>query len=220
MNGDELLNRVRFFTGNHALQGFSEINDAYETILRRAGMWVSRVRDETSVTFSDNKVFYNLPMDRIRRLESVWIKDNVDFQEWRELDEVTENRFESTVFQFRKTDGTDNKDVPRFYRLAMGETAQMEVTPTPDGTYPCRLVYIGNPTPIDRSVVPVLPGNYHRVIAKLAAALWLEGQPDKFMQGRAAGLHGQVKSSYLSLAFDIAPNRAGVARPKQKIMRS
>lgn len=217
MIGEEILDRVRIFTGNHQLSGFSEINDAYETILRRAGMWVSRVRDESSVTFANEKIFYDLPMELIRRLESVWIKDNEDFKEWRRLEEVTEDKFEKTVFIFRKADGTDRKDVPRYFRLAMGATDQMEVAPTPDGTYPCRLVYIGNPAPLDRAVTPILPENYHRVIAKLAAAYWLENNEG---DAKAAPLHRQVREAYFPLAVDIAPNRAGVARPRQKIMRA
>ena len=221
MEGWEILDRMRDFAGNDALSEYDEINDAYETILRRAGLWISRVRDESSVEFADDKNLYDLPMDLIRRLEAVWIKDNQDFQEWRRLDEATEDQFESTVFQFRKSDGTNQKNVPRFYRLAMGATNQLEVTPTPDGTYPCRLVYIGSPTPLAQFVTPILPENYHRVIAKLAAADWLDVHGvDEVQLARAAKLHGQVREAYFPLAVDISTNRVGVARPKQKIMRS
>ena len=220
MDGEEILDRVRFFTGNHALQGFSEINDAYETILRRAGMWMTRVRDETSLVFLSDKIFYNLPMESIRRLESIWIKDNEDFKEWRELKEATDDRFETTVFQFRNVDSTDQKDVPRFYRLSMGDTNQLEVTPTPDGNYPARLVYIGNPTAIERATVPVLPGNYHRIIAKLAAANWLEDHPSETNQAKAGRLQRDVREAYFPLAVDVSVNRVGVGTPKQRIMRT
>ncbi len=221
MEGEEILDAMRDFTGNDALSSYAEINDAYETFLRRAGLWISRVRDESSVEFANDKTFYDLPMDLIRRLEAVWIKDNEDFQEWRRLDEATEDGFESTVFQFRNSDGTNQKNVPRFYRLAMGATDQLEVTPTPDGTYPCRLVYIGSPSPLGHFSTPIWPENYHRVIAKLAAAYWLDvhGTGD-IQSARAANLHGQVREAYFPLAVDISPNRVGVVKPKQKIMRS
>ncbi len=220
MQGDEILDLVRRHTKNHRLSRFDEINDAYETLCRRAGMWFLRVRDEHTLQFRDGKTTYTLPMARIRRLESVWIKDNEDFKEWRELDEATEDQFEKTVFQFRKADSTDDKDVPRFYRLGAGDSDQLEVTPTPDGTYIGRLVYIGNPTPLDLMVTPVLPENYHRTIAKLAAALWLEGTEDEAKHARARTLRRDVEGAYFHMAVDTAPNRNGVARPKQRIMRA
>ena len=220
MNGEKLLERVKFYTGDHTLQGYSHINDAYETILRRAGMWLTRVRDETSLVFKNGLTKYTLPMSSIRRLEGIWIQDNEDFQEWRELQEVTEGRFEETVFQYREADGTNTKDSPYFYRLHMGDANQLEVTPTPDGTYPARLVYIGNPPEINGEITPVLPENYHRIIAKLAAANWLEDHPSEVNEAKANRLHRDVRESYFPLAVDVSANRAGVARPKQKIMRA
>lgn len=219
MRGEEILNHTRRFTGNDGLQGYSDINDAHETLCRRAGLWVTRVRDEDSLEFRDGVTRYDLPSDQIRRLESVWIRDNEEFQEWRKLDEVTEEKFEQVVFQFRNEDATDDKDVPLYYRLSMGPTQQLEVTPTPDGTYPGRLVYIGNPTLIDRQVVPVLPENYHRTIAKLAAAFWLERQKDEADQVIGAKLRQQVRETHLGMAFDLSPNRKGVLMPRQRILR-
>ena len=219
MKGEQILNLVQEFTGNDGFSGYSDINDAYETISRRAGMWVSKVRDEESLEFLDGKTEYDLPVELIRRLTSVWIKDNTDFKEWRRLEETTEDKFESTVFAFRKADATDDKDTPRFYRLQGGIANQLEVTPTPDGTYPGRLHYIGNPKPIDRQTVPVLPEPYHRTIAKLAASMWLERQDSEVQHAKADRLRRQVQETYLGLAFDIAPDRTGVKRPHQRIMR-
>ena len=219
MRGEEILNLVKEYTGNDGLAGYSDINDAYETICRRAGMWVVRVRDEDSLTFLDDKTEYDLPMDLIRRLESVWIKDNEDFKEWRRLTEVTEDKFERTVLSFRKEDATDDKGVPLFYRLQGGNGNQLEVTPTPDGTYPGRLQYIGNPTQIDRQVEPVLPEPYHRTIAKLAASTWLERQDSEVLLARGDRLRRQVRETYFGLAFDMSPDRTGVSRPRQRILR-
>ncbi len=219
MRGEEILNLVREFTGNDGVTGYSDINDAYETLCRRAGTWVVRVRDEGSLTFLDDKTEYDLPMELIRRFESVWIKDNADFQEWRKLTEATEDRFEKQVLGNRNEDATDDKDAPRYYRLQGGESNQLQVTPTPDGTYPGRLVYMGNPTPIDRQGVPVLPESYHRTMAKLAASRWLERQPDDGNVAKGQRLHRQVQETYLGLAFDTAPDRTGVSRPRQRIMR-
>ena len=220
MTGEEILDRVREFTGYSGLSGYEEINDAYETILRRGGLWSTRVRDESSVTIKNNEKFYALPMDRIRRLESVWVKDNADFLEWRPLYEVAEVGFEKTVFQYRKADGTDRRDAPREYRLSMSEGQELEVSPTPDGTYACRLIYIGNPPPIARQVTPILPSNYHRIIAKLAAVNYLSNKPDEASQVKAAGLRTQVREALFNMAFDVSPNRSGLHRKRQMVMRA
>ncbi|KKL26213.1 hypothetical protein LCGC14_2397540 [marine sediment metagenome] len=182
-------------------------------------MWVCRVRDEDSVEFRNDIRVYDLPLDRIRRLEDVWVQANEDEKGWRELLPATD--FEAKVLASRNTDGTDAKDVPTFFRLEGGDVQQLDVTPTPDGTYNCRLVYIGNPPAIRREVVPVLPENYHRIIAKQAAADVLRLPPvSEGNMALAARYEGEVRQSYFPLANDIAPNRFGLAFKGQPIMRT
>lgn len=216
MNGEALLNQVRKFSGL-SISTFDEINDAYETILRRGGMWQTRVRDEHSLQFSENKTRYLLPMDRIRRLEGVAVRNNTDELEWSPLTLADDEKFDAVVFANRDSDGNDETDVPTHYRLAGDE---IEVTPTPDGNYQARLVYIGNPPAIDRLTTPVIPANYHRLLAKLAAAyaLRLTDKPEN--QARGQKLESECRNEMLAFAYDVsAPSTTDMPRPF-RIMRS
>lgn len=221
MKGEEILDLVRRMSGKHDWQFYDEINDAYETICRKAGFWFTRIRDENSFTFENGKTSYSLPLDQIRRLEGVAIKDNEDFQEWRTLEEVGDDLFDRKVFAYRNMDATDQKDVPRYYRLSADSVKHLEVTPTPDGSYPMRLIYIGNPPKIEASTVPVLPENYHRILVKLAAAKLLQLPPfTDAKSAQAATLMRDYREAMFPLALDTAPNRVGTGSPKRRIMRS
>src|SRR3990167_1108892 len=219
MTGEEILEQVRKLTGDHVWSGYQEINDAYETMCRRSRYWEARQRDEYSVRFQDGVIVYTLPMSRIRVLESVWVRYNDDYQEWRELTEASDATFEQSVLANRGTDGTDTEDVPDVYRLEGPD--QMRVSPTPDGSYSVRLVYIGNPAPITRTATPILPESYHRIIAKLAAVNVLRLPPLTEEKGNLAARYDkEVQMAYLNLAFDSSINRsAGPIRPLQRIMR-
>src|SRR3990167_4948657 len=116
MNGETILNQVRKFSGL-SISTFDEINDAYEKLLRRGGMWRIRVQDEHSLQFSADKTRYLLPMDRIRRLVSVAVRNNTDQQEWRKLALADDETFDAVVFANRDSDGNDLTDTPTHYRL-------------------------------------------------------------------------------------------------------
>lgn len=220
MKGEEILDLVRLEVKDDLWPHYVEINDAYEYICRRAGYWISRVRDEDSLEFRDGKDTYDLPMDRIRRLEQVWVKNNEDQLEWLPLRELDSVAFEREVFAHRNNEGNDIEDVPRHYRLQGGLTGQIQVAPTPDGTYTGRLVYIGNPPPIKRTTEPVLPTIYHRIIAKKAAAIILRNRNTEPSVAQATGLEREVQLAMFQLAADLSANRAGVDMPKRRIMRS
>ena len=222
MNGEAILQEVRRLSGEADWSRYDEINDAYETMCRRAGMWVLSVRDISTLQFRSGITFYTLPMDRIRRLVSVGVKNNEDEQEWHDLDPLADAEFDQKVLANRNADGTDDTDAPGFFRLAGGETSQLEVTPTPDGTYQGRLVYIGNPPAIAKGVTPVLPGNYHRTIAKLAASYVIRQMAGHTEPGlaKARELERLAKESYIHMAFDTAPNLGKMDFPKQRLMRS
>lgn len=217
MNGAQILDEVRELTGHHGYIGFSVVNDAYATILRRLGVWRTRVRDTTSLEFKADITSYQLPVSKIRRLEAVAVRNNEDEREWRTLTPATDDKFDEQVFANRNADGTDDKEVPRYYRVA-GDS--IEVTPTPDGTYPGRLIYIGEPPDIAEETVPVIPSNYHWVLAKLAAAYFLRLSDDQIQQGKATRLEGEVERAYLFLAMDTGNYRGDLSPPKLKIMRS
>ena len=228
MLGEQILEQVCLLTGDLGLTRYDEINDAYESILRRGGMWIARVRDDAVLTFKEDVSRYTLPLAAIRRLESVWVQNNEDEREWRQLLPVSEGRFERQVFLNRDSDGDDEKDTPAFYRLHGGDAEQLEVTPTPDGTYAGRAHYIGHPQAIGRLTTPILPESYHRTIAKKAAVSILR-QPKatdspEMLQARltqAGALEREVEQAVFELAFDLhATPDASVAMPRQRIMRS
>lgn len=223
MNGEILLNRVRDLTGEHRFNRFDEINDAYKTLLTRAGMWISRVLDETTLEFRASTPKYSLPMHKIRRFEGMAVRASTDQKEWTPLVELTDPDFDTLVFQNTGTDGTDSENIPRNFRLIGG--GEFEVNPVPSGTLECRLTYIGNPPDIDRSTEPILPEPYHIEIARMAAVALLfqtpTDSPDyEFRMDKATRLQGMTGQSYFPLANDISNNRSGVNFPKQKIMRT
>ena len=219
MNGAEILDRVRILT-EAGWSSFDEINEAYEFLLQRIGMRLSRIRDETSLTFKSDISVYQLPFERIRRLEGIAVKGLLNKQEWRPLSPLEDEDFDGVVFANRSTDGTDKADIPQYYRISQGSTEQMEVTPTPDSDYPMRLTYLGNPASLDGEATPILPGIYHRQIANLAAGYILQRGDDQAGQVKGVKLERDVHASLFSMLNDVANNRAGVARPSQAMMRT
>ena len=186
------------------------------------GAWdMQRVRDETSVVFIANVNRYTLPMDRIRRLEEIWVNDPDEVADCVQLLPASEAMFESTAAAFRTPSGTDDTDSPRRFRIHAGDTDQLEVTPSVDGTYLCRLVYQGNPPPITSRSYPVLPALYHRTLIKMAAVYVLIGKGDEISLQRAKFYKADFDDDLLPMAFDTAPNRAGRVRtPSQRLMRT
>ncbi len=219
MTGEEILNRVRLLT-TAGLSSFDEINEAYEFLLQRAGMGLSRVRDETSLSFQTGVVFYQLPMERIRRLETIAVKKTADKQEWKPLVPLNDEDFDAVVFANRNSDATDKIDTPINFRLSLGSTTQLEVTPTPDADYPMRLTYLETPEPLDSGATPILPAIYHRQIANLGAAYILQRGKDQAEQAKGMKLEQDVKQTLFSMLNDVAHNMAGVKMPSQAMMRT
>ena len=213
MNGEQLLDELRRLAGK-SWTSFAEINDAYETLCRRAGIDTLRVRDETSLAFRSGKSFYRLPLERIRRLEGVFVRQEAG--NWRRLELGNDDSFDREVRRSASDDGSIVPGTPRVYRSAGDE---IEVAPTPNGTYPARLVYIGNPVPLDRQGVPILPSNYHRIIAKMAASYVLRESTDEGDRIKGARYDQEVREAMLGFAFDTSPGTGDVSVPRQRIQR-
>ena len=103
-----------------------------------------------------------------------------------------------------------------------GKKSHLKVPPPPPAPYRGLLVYIGNPPAIAKGVTPVLPGNYHRTIAKLAASYVVRQMAGHTEPGlaKARELERLAKESYFHMAFDTAPNLGKMDFPKQRLMRS
>lgn len=219
MKGERLLDELRRLSGDDDISDFDDLNSAYQRILRRAKSWTMRVRDEASLQFRNGKKDYTLPMHRIARLLSIAVKENEDEKEWRTLTILPDDEFDKKVLLARANDGSEIEDTPKYYRLSAGGTDQLEVTPTPDGTYSGRLIYYGNPPPLDLEAIPLLPEMYHRTIAELAAGIRLQGSKDPGDIAKGQNLERLAKEAYWPLANDTANNMAGVKMPTQPLMR-
>ncbi len=219
MVGEEILNVVRKLT-KAGWSSFDEINEAYEYLMQRAGMGLSRIRDMTSLTFKTGVAEYQLPMDRIRRWEGIAVKQTADKQEWKSLVPIDDEDFDMVVHANRNSDATDKIDTPIYYRYSPGNSLQLEVTPTPDSDYPVRLKYLGTPEPLSIGVTPILPSLYHRQIANLAAGYILQRGKDPVEQAKGAKLESDVQRTIFALLNDVANNRAGVNMPSGRMMRT
>ncbi len=219
MKGEEILNRVRTLSMS-GWSSFDEINEAYEFILQRAGITLGRIRDITSLSFKTGTASYQLPMERIRRLEEIAVKKTLDKQEWKPLVPLDDENFDLVVFANRNSDATDKVDIPINYRLSLGSTEQLEVTPTPDANYPMRLTYIGNPETLGSGSTPILPAIYHRQIANLAAGYILKRGKDDSEKAKGVDLVREVERTLFSLVNDVAHNRSGVNMPSTVMMRT
>ncbi len=222
MKGEELLRLVRKFSGESQWSRYDEINDAHEIICRRAGFNFLRVRDEDVFQFETESI--QILPDGIRRLEDIWIKNTTDFQDWIQVILVDDKRFEQEVYTWRNSDGTNITGYPRFCRIS---GKKIEVTPTPNAVYPARLIYIAETTPIDRTSEPVIPNDYHRIIAKLAAVKVLSQPKDRLTEGQmverqktVAMLTSDINEAELPMAFDttLAVN-TGLSTPIRRMMR-
>ena len=220
MRGGELLDRVKRLTGDHSWSDFTEINNAYRELLVRAGAEVVKVRDETSVAFKSDVKRYTLPSERIRRLESIWVKATDGQREWRQMTQFSDDDFEAEVLRNKTTTGADDTDTPSVYRLHGGIVEQLEINPVASGDFPVRLLYLGEPEELERGSVPILPVSYHWMIANLAAAEVLEYSEEQVKQAKASGLRRLVARQYERLAHDMTPNRAGVNFPVRRIIRA
>lgn len=192
--------------------GYAELDAAYEELLRRFDYWQVRQQDEAALAFEEGVSTYDLPMDRIRRLEHVFVQEDDDYQEWHSIEPVGNEDFERIRRAHKEPDGSDDQERPRAMRLFDG---RMEVTPVPDGEYTVRLVYLGFPAPLTRYVVPILPENYHRLIAKKAAVTLLRQDAVKSENMEAAQPKFALASTYekeverdmFNLLNDAEPNR-------------
>lgn len=221
MNGEQILEQVQLLSGVHSHAYYDELNDAYETLCRRAGVWMLRRRDETSLAFEAGASVYALPVRRMRRFEELWVRDVTGSLDWHQVLPGDERDFEAERRRYTSEDSTEETGRPRRFRLSGEFQEELEVVPTADAAYPARLIYIGSPEPLSDKVEPVLPENYHRVLAKLAAVYVLRGKDDEASHVRAQVLMREYRDALLPLAFDTAPNRAGAVRtPKQHILRA
>ena len=223
MKGEEILERVVGYVGEN-WEMYDEINDAYQTIVRSAPFREFRFRDDAALAFEPNDTTYLIP-SFVRRLESVWVRETSDHQEWNKIEFVDDGKFERKVFAWRNSDGSDNTDTPRYARISGN---LLEVAPTPNAAYPMRLVYIGDPPVIKRLSVPQLPESYHLTIAKMAAVRILAmpktgiGETD-YVQRVAArnALLKEINIADLAMTFDMANNITGSPQmPKRRMMRT
>lgn len=219
MKGEELLVHFQRHAGR-SVGDYWLLNQAYEHLARRSGMWLSRVRDEHSLVFKQSTTDYQLPKDRIRSLESVALKENSDEKEWRKLREVSWEEFDEVVLKWRLADGTDDEDTPTVYTLSWSEDKPLRVAPTPDGEFEGRLIYTGIPTPLDREVEPILPGLYHSLIPKLAAAWDLQDRGDEASLVRGRNLEKQVNQDLWALTVDSSSSRSDMNVRAHSILRT
>jgi hypothetical protein len=202
LKGSDILNRVREFIGDNNFARYDEINEAYVELMIRAGVSISK-REDTSLSLKSGETVYNLPIDRIRSLLGIWIQDDT---EWKELKEVNEAGFQYV-------EGLDSTDAPSVFKLI--NNGMFEVSKEPSATYPMKIVFLGIPEPLKPNTYPELPAGYDIMVAELASAnILVSGD-------RANEFRRRVETKFGKLADDTTKNRGvGVDIPRQKILRA
>jgi hypothetical protein len=203
LKGEDILTRVREYTGNTSFARYDEINEAYVELMRRVGLYNSK-REDTSLSLKSGESVYQLPVERIRSLIGIWIKDDVDWVELKETDEAG--------FQYVESLDTTSA-VPTVFKLI--GSGLFEVSQEPSASYPVKIVFLGVPEPLSPHTYTELPAGYDILVAQLAAAnIMIEGTTAEFLRQK-------VGAALQDLTSDTLQNRGvGVDIPRQKILRA
>ena len=210
LKGEEILNRVREFIGDEHFSRYDEINEAYLVLMRQTGTFNSK-REDTSLSFKSGESVYQLPMDRIRSLIGIWIRDDTT---WRELKEVDEEGFQNVEID------TTVSTVPTVFKSI--SRGMIEVSKEPEASYPVKLVFIGTPEPLGPNSYSELPAGYDIEIARLAATNWISlNDVTEAGVAKARALGSSVGNAMRDMASDTNQNRGvGVSIPRQKVLRA
>ena len=231
MTGEEILNLVRFHSGDHQVSDFNEINRALRDYCQTTGFPWLRELNEVAFVFRSGVTTYALSFQGLRRINFIWTRDPDDLH-WYPVEELTSLSFEEEVARSRNADGSDNTNRPKFFAL---EGADIRVTPTPDQDYAVRVDGIVSSPMAEWSNDLPGPADFHEGVALLAAAFVLQGMArDKMVGsgseseiGTAQGI-GQIASGFEQRAramfsrsvrdnfpnrlFDLRPTKTPIAR--------
>ena len=170
MTGEEILNLVKFHSGDHQVGDFIQINRALRDYCQTTGFDWLRDVDDAGINFLTGETEYSLADFAMRRLNFVWVRGSTDAR-WHPVEEMPLLSFEQEVARNRNQDGTDDTNRPQRFSLAGGI---LRVTPTPDKNYDGRLDGIASSPVAERTRELPGPAEFHESVAILAAGFVLQ----------------------------------------------
>lgn len=220
MNGEDILNEVRFLIDDMGYSRYNEINRAYREIGRVTHHNWLRNESETLITFVDGTAEYTIDLDGVRVFKELWVKGNDSGAKyWHLMEEVSSQLFEDRRVDYLEPDGTDREDRPAYYKIlsSTSQVISVQVTPVPDDSYDGRVNYIKDLETISRTTTPTMPASYHDLIANMAAGMILSRDKDPKERARGQGLKNDaLRNAVNGLVKDAHTNRTkNITRPRR-----
>ena len=98
MNGEEILNEVRFLIDNAQFARYNEINRAYRKIAHMSPASWLKEESESLISFTEDDSEYTINISGIRRINNLWVygTESGD-QKWNYVEEVDQKLFEIKI---------------------------------------------------------------------------------------------------------------------------
>ncbi len=237
MKAEEILELVRYYTGDHSISRFAEINEAYRDILKQTKWWFSRIEDENLITLIANVYRYQVDFSGFRGGsptnvyissvttsspsatlyggfrygENVYSAVSLDNGPWTLIEEVQQKEYARLKVALTTTTTTcptiETTGCPTNYILSGNTKFNFCVTPTPSTNMSIRFEGIKAIDDLDRGVEPTIHKDYHVAIALLASGFILQRGIDPIIISKGARLEQRARIDLKMLIEDVHPNR-------------
>ena len=220
MNGEEILNEVRFLIDNAQFARYNEINRAYRKIAHMSPASWLKEESESLISFTEDDSEYTINISGIRRINNLWVygTESGD-QKWNYVEEVDQKLFEIRRNEHINLDGDDRAGLPEVFRILSLQPDQIRIrlVPTPDADMSGKLDYVKSVSKINRETVPEMPPDYHDVIAQLAAGYVLRSKKnDKGSVNLGNTYVSEALKEANQLMMDSASNKTlSIDKPKR-----
>lgn len=211
MGAEKILEDFRYYTGEHNHARYTEIQSAYEYVLKKTKWWNTRIRKEDLITLVADTYKYKVDFSCFRggSPTHIYIK-SASTDVWDLIEESKFDSFEdSRPSENGVTTGSNTSSYPTQYFLTGDQEFNFYVTPTPSQSTDIRFDGTLAIPKLDRGVELIVHRDYHDSIARLAAADFLDLKSEA-TQGdavKAAKLKKRAMEGLKSLADDMHPNR-------------
>lgn len=211
MTAEVLLDKFRYYTGEHNHSRYTELQSAYEDVLKRTKWWNTRIRKEDLLTLVSDTYRYKVDFSCFRggSPTHVYIK-SVNEDVWALLQESKFELFESNRPNVNGVYvDTNTRTYPTEFFLTGDPDYNFYVSPTPNLEVNLRFDGVMAIPELDRGVELIIHKDYHDSIVRLAAADFLELKPEISQQDliKAEKLRNRAESGLRSLIDDMHPNR-------------
>ena len=173
MIGEEVLERIRQYSGDHGLSVYLHADRALREYCQTIGFsWLQRV-EGAAFSFQTGVTEYNLGSLGLRRIDAIWVRASVDGR-WHFVEEMQAVNFEEAVNARVNADGAVDESIPTNFLMFGDGFPHIRVTPTPDEDFDGRIDGISETPIMQRTTELPGPAEFHDQVALLAAGYVLE----------------------------------------------